>query len=104
MKTSKILTLATIVAFVMLSFSTTTQVEASHSKTVVNISFADAIQDAGLVVAMYTQLNPGFLNVNQAYYTQSVYYQGVDFRITGTYSQWKTFFKYKIVFGTVDID
>ena len=59
----------------------------------------DAMIYPGLVTAMYQQLDNDFLDsgTNQQLYTVIVEYQGYNFRITGTYSQWFWFFKSKLI-------
>jgi hypothetical protein len=64
-------------------------------KNVISITLQQAVQNPGLVVAMKDQLNPGFLNSNQQYYTVSVNYMQYTFKITGTYQEWKSFFSPK---------
>ena len=64
-------------------------------KNVVSLTLQQAVQVPGLVVAMNQQLNPGFLNTNQQYYTVSVSTPQYIFKITGTYQEWKLFFSPK---------
>lgn len=112
MKTSKILMIACVVAFTMSSFSMqagvdpNTNTNNNSSKTVVHITLAEAVQYPSLVQAMYFQLTDGFLDgMSDKMYTRTVYHANVIWVITGSYTQWRMFFKWQVsIVSTVDID
>lgn len=110
MKTSKILMIACVVAFTMTSISMQAGVDpnlnSNTSKTVVHLTLAEALQLPGLVQAMYFQLDDGFLNgVSDKLFTQTIYHANVLWVITGSYTQWRMFFKWQVsIVTTVDID
>jgi hypothetical protein len=93
MKTLKIAMIAAFVAFAMVSLANTDGFKIKPDKKVVHMTINDAIKIPGLVVAMHQQLNDDFLKSNQRSYTKDVIYLGVIVRITGTYDQWKLFFR-----------
>jgi len=97
MKTLKLVMIAAIVSFAMVSYATADK-KHDHpvNKQIINLSFDMAIQNPGLVAAMHLQLNDNFLSVNQQTYTVDVLYMGYIVRITGTYAQWSSFFSNKI--------
>jgi len=86
-------------------FAMVTMVNAEHaskidpSKRTISLTFEQAMQNPGLVTAMYQQIHNDFLNsgINRHTYTQTVSYNGYNFRITGTYNQWKLFFRYQYI-------
>jgi hypothetical protein len=94
MKTLKIALIATLVAFTMVSLSYADGFkEMPKFKKVINLSVEKAIQNPGLVRAMYQQISmEEFLEANQETYVAMVYYQGNTYRISGTYTQWMRFF------------
>lgn len=94
MKTLKYALVAVLIACTMVSLASNDGFKLKPKK-VVNCTLMKAISDPGLVVAMYQQLDPGFLNNNQLVYTESVTYNGNIYRVTGTYDQWKLFFSGK---------
>ena len=98
MKTLKYVLAAVIVSCLMISLASADGITAKHkvTKKAVSISFAKALSNPMLVIAMHQQLNPSFLNNNQQSYTQKVVYQGNIYMITGTYAQWYWFFYVKI--------
>ncbi|MBW6460729.1 MAG: hypothetical protein K0B08_09165 [Bacteroidales bacterium] len=98
MKTLKYALAAVLVSCMMISLASADGFTSKNkvTKKAVSISFAKALSNPGLVVAMYQQINPSFLNNNQHVYTQQVVYQGNIYMITGTYAQWYWFFYVKI--------
>lgn len=109
MKTSKILMIACLAAFTMMSFSMQAGVDPNTSytsKTVVHLTLLEAVQHPELVDAMYDQLNDDFLlSGMDKIYTQTLYHANVIWVITGTYNQWRLFFRTQASFATsVDID
>lgn len=97
MKTMRIALIAALIACTMVCLASTDGIK-PHAKKVVNVTFVKAIQIPGMIAAMYQQLDPGFLNNNQQFYTQHVSLGSTVYRITGTYEQWKKFFnpKFKV--------
>ena len=65
------------------------------AKKVISINLLKAIQNPDLVIAMYQQLDPGFLKSNQPSYTKDIKFNNYIVRVTGTYEQWTLFFKAK---------
>ena len=103
MKSLKYVLIAALIATTTVSMATSHQVH--NPKKIVNITFLEAIKIPGMVVAMYQQLNPGFLDDAGPY--QEIYYADVRYgkniyRISGTYVQWVRFFKlrWKFPVGT----
>ena len=100
MKTLKIALIAALVACTMVSLASA-NVDGFHKqpKKMVGITIERAIQNPGLVIAMYQQLNPGFLGNDQKIYRVNVTYQNTIYRISGTREQWKKFFssKWKLI-------
>jgi hypothetical protein len=94
MKTLRIAMIAAFVAFAMVSLANTDDFKIKPTKKVVNMTINEAIKIPGLVVAMHQQLNEDFLKNNQPSYTKDVVYLGVIVRITGTFDQWKLFFRH----------
>jgi hypothetical protein len=92
MKALKLTMIAALIACTMVALASTDGGMTAKPKKVVNTTFVKAIHTPGLLYAMQTQLNPGFLNNNQLIYTVNVTYDGILYRITGTSAQWKAFF------------
>ena len=84
--------IAVVLACTLVSLSTSATFE---TRKVVQIPLKMAIQNPGLVLAMFQQLDPGFLNNNQHYYIVRVYYGYNIYEISGTYEQWVRFFELK---------
>jgi hypothetical protein len=95
MKTLKLALFATLVAIAMVSVSRADEFK-SKPKFVQKISMTieQAVQDPGLVAAMYAQLNPAdVLYFPSLPYFAEVKYNGAIYRISGTRTQWLRFFK-----------
>ena len=60
----------------------------------IHIKINTAIQDPDLVQQMYIQLDDDFLfgEFSTKVYTKSVFYNGNQYLITGTYNEWMEFF------------
>jgi len=99
MKTLKIALVAAIVACTMVSLSYADGIhEKPNFKKVVNITYEKAIQNPGLLKAMYEQIDRDDLIVNPGQtYTAFVFYNGNVYRITGSRNQWLNFFKHEQV-------
>jgi hypothetical protein len=95
MKTSKLSMIATAFAIAIMSLAVTVETKADKSPGAIYMSFSEAIQVPGIVMAMHQQLDNSFLGdgENQGYYTQVISYQGLTIYITGTYTQWYLFFR-----------
>lgn len=105
MKTKNLFTLASIVLIAFLTFSYLPSSQANiTAKTSIYITLDEAVQNPGLVNAMYSQLNDDFLMRNQAAYTQKVIYQGINVYITGSFHDWKAFFKNRARFWSIEQD
>lgn len=91
MKSYKLVLVATIVAFAMVS---TSMADGFHAKPkkVQECSLMKACQCPSLVLAILVQVDPFFLNQNQQVYTVEVVCNNTLFRITGTRYQWIWFY------------
>jgi len=97
MKTLKFAVIAVLVAFTMASLANADGFkEKPKFKKVVNLTLEKALQNHGLVVAMYAQIDKdNILHNPQHVYIAMVVYQGNTYRITGTLDQWIRFFRMK---------
>jgi hypothetical protein len=93
MKALRFTLIAVLVAFAAATFANADGFKTKPTKKIVNITLEQAAQVPGLAVAMFQQLNSDFLQNNQHVYTRDVVYNGVIFRITGTYDGWVLFFR-----------
>ena len=93
MKTLKSTILAVILAFTMVSVASADGFKTRPAQKTINITLLQAIQIPGLVTAMYQQINPNTLNLNEPTYTYTVVYQNIYYRITGTSEQSIRFFR-----------
>lgn len=98
MKNIKYALVAVLVACTMISLAAPNTRESRDAKKIVKITYERAIKIPGLVVAMYEQLDPAFLEIDKPIYVVYVSYGLNIFRITGTRAQWVTFFKQKMKF------
>lgn len=90
MKTLKVVLIAAI-----LSFGMTSLPAHSHNKAlkIINLSLAQAVQEPGLVAAMYDQLSMGSLKFDQnGNLTAIVKYNKNIYRIYGPRTAWQRFF------------
>jgi hypothetical protein len=94
MKTLKLATIAMLVAFTMVSMSYADGIkEKPKFKVVTNMNLDKAIQNAGLVRAIYLQVTrQDVIDAHQHVYVAEVIFQGKTYRITGTFDQWMRFF------------
>ena len=95
MKTLKFALIAAIVACTMVSLASA---DGFHEKPklvrVVNLTLEKAMQNPGLVAAMYAQIDKSeILNSPARVYTAEVTYQGTIYRITGSIDKWVRFFR-----------
>jgi len=90
MKTTKIVMLVALFAFVGMTYA---GVDPGPSPFSVKIYLKLAKQDRGLVNAIYQQVDPRILLQNdQIYYAAKVKYKRANFVIVGKYREWKQFF------------
>jgi len=89
MKTTKLVMIAALVSFALMSFAKT---ELGMSKNV--ISLKEAIHNAELVTAIHSQVNPAdFLGRDQVgSYTVQLLVNKNIYLVTGTKSEWRNFF------------
>ena len=59
---------------------------------VVNTTFLEVLKYPELVMAMFDQLDPGFVNGERQLFITELVYDGTLFRMIGTYDQWRVFF------------
>lgn len=59
---------------------------------VVNTTFLEALKYSELVMAMFEQLDPGFVNGDRQFFIGEIVYDNTLFRMIGTYDQWNAFF------------
>jgi len=97
MKTLKFALIAALIACTMVSLASADGFKSKPKfKKVVNLTIEKAIQNPGLVVAMYQQLDAeDFINGNQLTYVAEVTYNENIYRISGTREQWIRFFRCK---------
>jgi len=90
MKTTRILTIAALLAICSLTYA---QTETDRNHITVSIPLKSAIKNPGLVHAMYEQLNQEFLHGTiQRVYHVKVRYKRIIFDIYGSYNEWISFF------------
>jgi len=99
MKMSKLVMIATFVAFALVSVASAGEFTLKTKKRVVNLSLEQAIQSPQLIAAIYEQVDPDFMSYNSSTYTVKVEDKTHIYLITGTYYQWKLFFKAQIWIG-----
>ena len=110
MKSFKLVLITAIISFSMVTFANNSSTnipdyQTKPSKNVIDLTFEQAIQNPGLVIAMYKQVHIDFRSVsaNRHTITAHVVHMNYNIRITGTYAQWRLFFKSKwIMSKTVD--
>lgn len=94
MKTMRIAVIATLVAFALATAANADGFK-PNPKKVTNITIDKALQNPQLVVAMYAQLDPSFLDNVQHLYVVKVVYNNTIFNILGSRQSWISFFKLK---------
>ena len=93
MKPLKLIIIALLVSVAAVNLSNADGFKTKPKSKIVNLTIQQAVQDPGLVLAMHQQLNPDFLSVNQQVYVRVVNYNNYTVRISGTYDQWRIFFR-----------
>jgi len=90
MKITKIVLIVTLLAFVSMSYAD----DKSGPKLTTKISLEKAIQNPGLVRAIYNQVSERSLLVNDhnGLYTAKVNYRRVVYVVYGNYEEWRNFF------------
>ena len=95
MKTLKLVMIAAIVSFAMMSYADNLPRQTQNEK-IIKITLNQAMADRGLVGAMYAQLTPAFLQVEQpGLYKATVRYKHKVIEIHGTKAAWVKFFRTK---------
>ena len=96
MKTTKLTAIALAIVFAatasMAQTESPTDKDTGIHPQTITIEFRKAIQDRGLVYAMRTQLDGRFLEFDRPIYNVPVRYKRSKVYISGTYSEWSTFF------------
>ena len=104
MKTRKPVLIASIIALVVLSFSiskTVNAVEDPRQKIEIkeaHLTFDEAIQNAGILKAMYEQIKDYIIPQHWPYYTARIDYRGVSIFVQGSLQQWYYFFNLQRTF------
>ena len=106
MKTVRLIMIATVLTIGMLGITAVENVDARtlYGNKALHIDLEDAVQNPALVQIMYDQLNPNFLGSVDGEYTVSVLYQGIMVYITGSYTEWFTFFQMKKLINTQEME
>ena len=90
MKTTKIVMIVTLMAFVAMSYA---GVDPGPNSLSIKISLKAAKQDRGLVQAIYHQVDPSvLLQGDQPMYSAKVKYRGNVYVIFAKFNEWKRFF------------
>jgi len=97
MKTLKLALVAMFVAFTMVGMSNSDGFRSNPKfKKVINLTYAKAVQNPGLVIAMHQQIyKEDVLDIHQYNSSCMVTYQKNTYLITGTREQWMNFFRMK---------
>jgi hypothetical protein len=94
MKTLKFALIAVLVACTMVSLANADDFKSKPRKSV-HITFDKAIKNPGLVMSIYQQVDPKFLNSIEQLYVVKVEYMGVVYHILGSRQSWLSFFRPK---------
>src|SRR5210317_676972 len=98
MKTRKPVMIAGILAIVVMSFSISQMVNATEDprqkieKKVAHLTFDEAIQNPGILKAMYEQVENNIIPQHWPYYTARIQYRSVSIFVQGSLQQWNYFF------------
>ena len=92
MKTLKFAMVAVILAFAMIAYAGVGPSTQTPAYKVVKISFAQAIEDPGLLEAMMVQLHVSMLWDDVPVYIGRVVYHEMNYWIYGTVDEWEWFF------------
>lgn len=97
MKTLKFALIAALVTCTMVSFASADGFKSKPVfKKIVKLTISKAVQNPGLVIAMYEQVDKNdVINCKCLYYVADVTYDGNIYRITGTRYLWIRFFRMK---------
>lgn len=105
MKSLKLALVATIVACAVVNMA---YADGFHTKPkrCVNIVFDKAVKNSKLVVDMYKQLDPSFLEEPRPLYLVKVVHNKTLYRILGNGVQWESFFtkKWKYLIKSQELD
>ena len=101
MKTTKVILVAALMVLATMGFSQAENQSNFDKQTPptleVKISLMNALQNAALVSAMRSQLNPDFLHGQLRVYTVKVRLDQTIFHIWGTHRQWEKFFRIEAI-------
>ena len=100
MKIKKLAMIATILVIGAMSIPTASAVMVESAEkiavlTEIRLTFDEAMEDPGLVEAMYEQLDISLLAssvTKKNWYVASVEYDDAKYRIRGSYNEWMEFF------------
>lgn len=93
MKPLKLIIIALFVSVTAVNLSSADGFKTKPVSKFIYLNIQQAVQVPGLVAAMHQQLNPDFLVIEQEVYVGSVNYNNYSYRISGTYDQWRIFFR-----------
>jgi hypothetical protein len=99
MKTSKLLMIVTVFAIGMLSFTTSLDTEANPGTRAIHLTLEEAVANPNIVQGLYDQLNSTFLGPHDGMYTVTILYQGITVYVTGSYTEWVSFFQMRKLFS-----
>jgi len=100
MKNLKLVMIVTLLTFSVVSISNAGVLAGKQQLKATHITFEQALQNQGLVVAMYQQLDASMLQGNLVVrQTLNVTHENIVYRITGTLDQWVMFFGYQVIIG-----
>ena len=97
MKTRKPVMIASILAIVVMSFSISQVVNGAEDprqkfeRKVAHLTFDEAIQNEGILKAMYEQIENHIIPQHWPYYTARISYRGASIFVRGTIEQWNNF-------------
>lgn len=105
MKTSKLLTIVSVATIAVMSLSITSGVIAKQilkEQKVIqkssHMNFEQAVQNPGILKAMYEQIENNFMPPLEHFYIAQVSYRGSKLYIAGTFEQWYFFFKDQLIY------
>jgi hypothetical protein len=97
MKTRRLVTIASILAIAIMSVSISQVVNAAEDpgqkfdRKVAHLTFDEAIQNDGILKAMYEQIQNHIIPQHWPYYTARIIYRGASIFVRGTIQQWNNF-------------
>jgi len=98
MKNLKLVIIATILVFSIVSVANADRITKLQQKKSMEIRFEKVVQNPVMVRVMYQQLDASMINDNMVFRIKlRVFYKNVEYLISGTYEQWATFFNLHVV-------